>query len=111
MIVKSSEAQEEPSRHGSPKRVYLRGGALPDVTQVAVGTMETGFEAELHSHPTMYENYYVLEGRAVYRVGEEEREVGPGDLIVVPPATPHRQRVLEGPHRVFYWGIATGPSV
>ena len=50
--------------------------------------MEEGFEAEPHSHPTMYESYYVLEGR------------------VVPPGAVHRQCVTRGPHRVFYWGIA-----
>jgi quercetin dioxygenase-like cupin family protein len=108
MIIKLEQTREEPTAHGNPKRVYLRAGVLPDVTQAAVSTLETGFEVELHSHPTMYENYYVLEGRALYRVGDEELEVGPGDMIVVPPDTPHSQRVLEGPHRVFYWGIATG---
>jgi mannose-6-phosphate isomerase-like protein (cupin superfamily) len=54
----------------------------------------------------MYENYYVLSGRAVYRVGDQEYEVEPGDMIIVPPGAPHRQRVIEGPHRIFYWGIA-----
>jgi quercetin dioxygenase-like cupin family protein len=106
MLIRGRDCDVEPSRHGSPKQVFLRGGVLPSVTQVAMGTMEEGFEAELHSHPTMYENYYVLEGRAVYRVGEEEFEVEPGDMIVVPPGAVHRQRVTAGPHRVFYWGIA-----
>lgn len=106
MLIRGADSPIEPSAHNTPKQVYLRGGVLPNVTQVAVGTLETGFEAELHAHPTMYENYYVLEGRAVYQVGENEYEVGPGDMIIVPPATLHRQRVIAGPHRIFYWGIA-----
>jgi len=106
MLIRHRDCTIEPSRHGTPKQVFLRNGVLPAVTQVAVGTMEEDFEAELHSHPTMYENYYVLEGRAVYRVGDEEFEVEPGDMIVVPPGVIHRQRVIQGPHRVFYWGIA-----
>ena len=107
MLIRAKDSIHEPTRHGNPKHVFLRGGVLPNVTQVAVATMEDGFEAELHSHPTMWENYYVLAGLALYRVGDEEFEAGPGDVILVPPGAPHRQRVLEGPHRVFYWGIAT----
>jgi mannose-6-phosphate isomerase-like protein (cupin superfamily) len=109
MLIRGRDRVAEASRHAAPKQVYLRDGVLPGVTQVAVATLETGFEAELHSHPTMYENYYVLSGRAVYRVGEEEYEVEAGDMVVVPPATPHRQRVIEGPHRIFYWGLAVQP--
>jgi cupin domain len=106
MLIKGRNCPEEASRHGSPKRVFLRGGGLPGITQAAVGIMEEGFEAEPHSHSTMYENYYVLEGRAVYRVGDEEFAVEPGDMLIVPPGAVHWQRVTEGPHRVFYWGIA-----
>ena len=106
MLIRGCDCTTEPSRHGTPKKVFLRGDVLPAVTQVAVATMDEGFEAELHNHPTMYENYYVLEGRAIYRVGDEEFAVEPGDMIIVPPGTPHRQRVTQGPHRVFYWGIA-----
>ena len=106
VLIKGAECPVEASRHGTPKRVFLREGVLPAVTQAAIGIMEQGFTAEPHSHPTMYENYYVLEGRAVYEVGGESFAVEPGDMIVVPPGAVHRQRVTEGPHRVFYWGIA-----
>jgi quercetin dioxygenase-like cupin family protein len=109
MFIRAKDCVEEPTRHGNPKRVYLRGGVLPDVTQAAVASFDAGFEAELHTHPTMYENYYVLEGRAVYTVGDEEYEVEPGDMVIVPPGTPHRQRVTQAPHRIFYWGIALQP--
>lgn len=109
MLIRGRDCVTEPSRHACPKQVYLRGGVLPAVTQVAVATLEEGFEAELHRHPTMFENYYVLSGRALYRVGDAEYEVEAGDMIVVPPGAVHRQKVLEGPHRIFYWGLATQP--
>lgn len=81
---------------------------LPEVTQVAVATFDTPFETDLHRHPTMYEVYYFLEGSATYTVGDQTWEVGPGDLLVVPPDTPHRQVVTNPPHRTLYWGIAVG---
>jgi quercetin dioxygenase-like cupin family protein len=107
MVIRLADCAPEPTAHGNPKQVLLRGGTLPNVTQVAVATFEGETETELHTHPTMYEVYFVLEGRAVYTIGEEETEVGPGDFFYVPPGVAHRQRVTAGPHRIFYWGIAT----
>ena len=105
MFVKASEAITEPSIHKTPKHVFLRNGILPGVTQVATATLEVGAEIEPHTHPTMFEIYYVLAGRAVYHVGSEEYDATAGDLIIVPPRTVHYQTVLEGPHHIFYWGV------
>ncbi|HIE09561.1 MAG TPA: cupin domain-containing protein [Armatimonadetes bacterium] len=41
-----------------------------------------------HSHPYEHE-VFVLEGRGIVKVGEEEFEVGPWDVVFVPPNTPH----------------------
>ncbi len=106
MIVRGSGVAAELTSHGTPKRVLLRGGVLPDVTQVAVAEFGEGGEIEVHAHPTMWEVYYVLEGEAAYFVGEDVHEAGPGDLVIVPPATRHGLKVTRAPHRVFYWGIA-----
>ena len=109
MLVKASERRIQLSAHGNQKQVILGANVLPEVTQVAVAVWEEPAETEVHQHPTMYESYLVLEGRAVYTVGGVAYEVGPGDFVSVPPATPHNQRILEAPHRIFYWGIAVGP--
>jgi quercetin dioxygenase-like cupin family protein len=79
---------------------------VPNVTQVAVAVFPEAIETDLHSHPTMHEAYFVLEGRAIYTVGEEHYEVSPGDFFVVPPGVVHNQKIIAAPHRVFYWGIA-----
>jgi mannose-6-phosphate isomerase-like protein (cupin superfamily) len=43
----------------------------------------------LHQHP--YEEVFIVEeGRATFTGGDEEREVSAGDIVVVPPNTPHR---------------------
>jgi mannose-6-phosphate isomerase-like protein (cupin superfamily) len=36
------------------------------------------------------EVYHVVSGRATIRVGEEDREVGPGSVVFVAAAVPHR---------------------
>jgi mannose-6-phosphate isomerase-like protein (cupin superfamily) len=48
-----------------------------------------GHRAPAHVHPAMEERWEVLAGRAAFRIGEEERELGPGEAAVAPPGTPH----------------------
>lgn len=43
----------------------------------------------LHTHPYV-ETFFTIEGRATMIVGDETREVGPGDIAVVPANTPHK---------------------
>jgi quercetin dioxygenase-like cupin family protein len=49
-----------------------------------------GFVAEAHVHPNQTERFEVLEGRLGVRVGDEEVQAGPGDVLTVEPGTPHR---------------------
>ena len=111
MLIKKTARRREPVRHpnGPMKEVILASGAVPQVTQVAVATFDAASEIAMHTHPTMWELYFVLDGAAVYTVGEERHLAEPGDLIAVPAGTPHGVRVIGAPHRIFYWGIATGP--
>ena len=43
----------------------------------------------LHKHPYV-EVAFTLEGCATITVGDEEREVKTGDIVVIPAKTPHR---------------------
>jgi quercetin dioxygenase-like cupin family protein len=110
MVISLANCATEPTRHGNPKQVLLREGALPGVTQVAVATFPECIETDIHSHPTMYEIYFVLEGTATYTIGDARFDVGPGDFFFVPPGIRHNQTVTSAPHRIFYWGIATEPA-
>jgi quercetin dioxygenase-like cupin family protein len=110
MVTNVASCPVEPTKHGNPKQVLARNGVLPGVTQVAVGTFPECIETDLHSHPTMYEVYFVLEGRATYRIGDATYDVGPGDFFIVEPGVTHNQKVTSAPHRIFYWGLATSPE-
>lgn len=110
MVFRWSASESEPTAHGFRKRVLVRSGVLPEVTQVAVAEIPSGGVVESHSHATMYEVFLVLEGDAVYVIEGNEYNVEPGDLVVAPPGALHSVRVGSQPHRVFYWGIATGPG-
>jgi quercetin dioxygenase-like cupin family protein len=48
-----------------------------------------GHRAIEHVHPEMEERWEVLEGRAAFRVGRQEREARAGETVVAPPGVPH----------------------
>jgi quercetin dioxygenase-like cupin family protein len=43
----------------------------------------------LHTHELEDHIVYVVRGRATARLGDDRREVGPGDLIAIPKRVPH----------------------
>ena len=55
---------------------------------LGVNAFKPGGIYESHEHQTpMY--YYVIHGHGIMRVGDEEREVGPGAWIYTPPGLKH----------------------
>lgn len=43
-----------------------------------------------HHHVKTEEIYYILEGAGRMTVGDESRNVGPGDAVAIPPGVPHQ---------------------
>lgn len=56
---------------------------------------QPGAVVEQHSHPHEQMGM-VLEGRAHFFVGDEDRVLGPGDLYRIPGGIPHRVVAVEG---------------
>lgn len=48
-----------------------------------------GHRAPAHVHPGTEERWTVVAGRAAFRIGGEEHELGAGETVVAPPGTPH----------------------
>jgi len=59
---------------------------------LAEATLPPGATTQAHYHPKTEEIYYLLSGQGVMRLGQEERAVGPGDGIAIPPGSPHQIR-------------------
>lgn len=66
-----------------------------DFLSANVSILETTDNA-LHTQPSHDEIVVVIEGDVDFRVGDETREVGPGDLIFIPRNTVHGPIVAEG---------------
>lgn len=61
------------------------GGHLELISEFEV---RAGGEVHPHSHPT-FEYYYMLSGRALMTIEDETVEIGPGDLVKIPPNALH----------------------
>ena len=64
-----------------------------DVKQISVWETTippgVGLPLHKHSHP-VEELLYVLRGKGIETVGDEQRKVGPGTAIFIPPEVEHR---------------------
>ncbi|MGE5218973.1 MAG: cupin domain-containing protein [Chloroflexota bacterium] len=50
---------------------------------------EPGQEQSPHTHAGQDKVYYVLEGRGVFKVGDDERELGAGEIALAPAGQNH----------------------
>ncbi len=121
MDVRSIEqVQALPMHHGTvPVWWLVEPRAMKE--QTSVGYLELAAEFEVaggsavhpHSHHT-HEYYYVLNGRGIMTIEDEEREVVAGDFIHIPPNKVHSLRPVSetAPIRalVFAVGLAETPE-
>jgi quercetin dioxygenase-like cupin family protein len=79
----------DPDHSAATGRVF-RGQRI----EVARLTLPAGTEVRLHAGP--HEQVHsILAGKAGYRVGGEERVVGPGDVVLIEPHTTRAAQILE----------------
>jgi mannose-6-phosphate isomerase-like protein (cupin superfamily) len=81
------------TKDGSEIRSILdRTNSTARNQSLAEATIPPGTATGEHSHPQAEEIYYVLRGRGILTLAEEQCEVGPGDGILIPPGTCHTIR-------------------
>lgn len=85
------------TRDGSTIRSILDLANAPVEKQsLAEASVPAGGATERHWHRESEEFYFILEGRGMMEVDGDEREVGPGDGILIPAGAWHRIRAIEG---------------
>jgi len=78
------------------------GGYLELANEVEVAV---GGEVYPHTHPT-HEFYFVMSGDGVMTIGDEHRDVAPGDLVYIPPDAVHSLRPTgDGPIHCFCFAV------
>jgi mannose-6-phosphate isomerase-like protein (cupin superfamily) len=87
-----AEAEPFRTKDGSTIRelLGLPTSALVRNQSLAEATLLPGQATERHHHASSEEIYYLLEGGGRMEIDGEERAVGPGDAILIPPRAWHR---------------------
>ncbi|HWA98582.1 MAG TPA: cupin domain-containing protein [Pirellulales bacterium] len=92
MDVKNiAEVSAFTTKDGSEIRELLayRNSAIR-LQSLAEARLPPGASTTPHYHPQTEEIYYLLEGSARMQIGNETRDVGPGDAIAIPPGQTHQ---------------------
>lgn len=84
---------EECSRHKIFPGVEIRTRAGAQ-TLLSMVVFEPNAVVEIHSHPHEQVGV-VLEGRAIFTVGDESKTLGPGDIYIIPGNVPHKVVALD----------------
>jgi mannose-6-phosphate isomerase-like protein (cupin superfamily) len=97
MEIRNREAQPPfTTKDGSTIRSLLDLSNAPVALQsLAEATLPAGTATQRHYHRQSEEFYYLLAGRGLMEIDGEEREVGPGDAILIPAGAWHRIHALE----------------
>ena len=78
-----NEIPDEPVRPGVRRRGFGTGDVL-----LVMNHCEPGMDVRPHSHE-FDQIAMITKGRAIYHVGEDANEVGPGSLMVIPAGVEH----------------------
>lgn len=98
MEIRARDAAEPfVTTDGSTIRSLLDRSNAPVAHQsLAEATIEAGGATVRHHHRLSEEIYYLVEGSGVMEIDGEERPVGVGDAILIPPGARHRIRASAG---------------
>jgi mannose-6-phosphate isomerase-like protein (cupin superfamily) len=97
MEIRNRENQKPfTTKDGSTIRSLLDVSNAPVANQsLAEATLPAGSFTDRHYHRASEEFYYVLAGRGLMEIDGGEREVGPGDAILIPAGAWHQIRAIE----------------
>jgi mannose-6-phosphate isomerase-like protein (cupin superfamily) len=86
-----AEAEPFVTKDGSTIREVAGRVSLPAANQsLAEATVPPGGATEAHFHRVTEELYFFTGGEGRLLVGGEERDVRPGDCVVIPPGAEHK---------------------
>lgn len=78
------------------------------ITQIAETVLKKGETAEMHSHQTMEEFFYILSGELEISVEDKVCHCAKGDFLIIRPGEKHSLKALSD-CRMITVGCAFGP--
>lgn len=94
--------EDERSVDAGPGYSTANGAVLEgERHQAGLMQMKAGTGAEPHSHPNE-QFIFVVQGKARFRVGDEEATLSEGSIAYIPPNTVHETKVLSDEDVYFF---------
>ena len=91
-----SEQSAFTTKDGSTIRSILDLSNAPVQKQsLAEATLPVGGATDRHYHKVSEEFYFMLTGRGRMEIDGEEKEIGPGDAVLIPAGTWHQVTAIE----------------
>ncbi|KAF9421315.1 hypothetical protein BGZ94_008876 [Podila epigama] len=88
------------------KKVLLKMGEVPNVSQLAVATLKPGEQASMHHHMDMTETFHFQAGQGEMQVDQKTFEIKAGTTVTVFPMEAHEIRNTGSEDLVIiYFGI------
>lgn len=107
-LISLADLPEEEVSHNPEikKRVMLRRGQLPHLTNFTQSTLLPGQTARAHRHPDMYEIFFVQSGAGVIRINDATHQLVAGHCVTVEPGEAH-EIASTGPTELvlLYFGL------
>jgi mannose-6-phosphate isomerase-like protein (cupin superfamily) len=91
LVSNLDDAEAFVTLDGSTIREVAGAVSLPAANQsLAEATVPVGGATTEHFHRVTEELYFITAGHGRMRLADEERDVAPGDCIVIPPGARHQ---------------------
>ncbi|HYD34584.1 MAG TPA: cupin domain-containing protein [Vitreimonas sp.] len=104
-------SHENPEDPGVLKKVLFSASDFnPEcgLKMLNYAVIQPGRHFELHSHETLEEVFYILEGEGEITVGEETQVIGPEEAVLIPVKTQHiMKNIGDGPLVYLAFGAAS----
>jgi quercetin dioxygenase-like cupin family protein len=83
--------QIQSSHNGISKFVYFKSEeCASSIIQIAYSVLNKNDVVEQHSHPTMEEDFLILEGECSFVIDGNEVTLSSSDVIKIPPGSLHQ---------------------
>lgn len=106
MHIPKSQYTTETTAHAAKnvKKVILNKEQIPSLLQAAIGELKKSQIIETHSHETMNEFFYLINGKLHFEINSESFSVEAGDSILVKKTKLHSLLAVED-STFLYFGL------
>jgi quercetin dioxygenase-like cupin family protein len=86
--------------------VKITGADTGGAFEVVEENCNPGFQSRAHSHTKAFETFYVMEGSAEFKVGDEVFQGTKGSCVHIPPGVPHQVTSKDGVRMLMVYSPA-----